>query len=302
MIPRCPWTWATVSVYSNWSPVPGGVVAEELAVQVERVQEVELGQVREVDAHRPLPADADRVARVVERLAVDGVEVVLAVAVGVEAVHHHHELLRRRTRLLRVDDERAVEALVDVLLQRRGVAVVEVHPRRPRRELVGERVARGDDLEDAVHLGRVDPVEVDRVRVGAAVDEVDAQQVVLGRPDHGPRRAPVVGPGVEEDALCDLDAPVERHQLVLAHAARLVWERLRRDQQVVELVRPAGRRNGLVDHRGMTHRGVVVVVAEVRRAPLGGGRLRPDRLRQRPGGDERRGGREHLLPGKLRHV
>ena len=30
----------------------GRVVAEELAVQVERVDEVELGQVREVDAHR----------------------------------------------------------------------------------------------------------------------------------------------------------------------------------------------------------------------------------------------------------
>ena len=40
-----------------------------------------------------------------------------------------------------------------------------------------------DDLEDAVHVGRVDAVEVDRVRVRAAVREADAQQVALGRPD-----------------------------------------------------------------------------------------------------------------------
>ena len=82
--------------------------------------------------------DPDRVPRVVERAPVDRVEVVLAVAVGVEAVHHHDELLRRRARLLRVDDERAVEALVDVLLQRRGVTVVEMEPGGAGLELVRE--------------------------------------------------------------------------------------------------------------------------------------------------------------------
>ena len=98
-------------------------------MQVERVDEVELGQVGEVDPDGLRALDRDRVLRVVEGLAVDGVEVVLAVAVGVEAVHHHDELLRRRPRLGRVDDERAVEALVDVLLERRRMAVVEVQAR-----------------------------------------------------------------------------------------------------------------------------------------------------------------------------
>ena len=55
-----------------------------------------------------------------------------------------------------------------------------------------------DDLEDAVHVGRVDPVEVDRVRVRAAVDEVHPQQVVFGRPDHGAGDGAVVRPGGEE--------------------------------------------------------------------------------------------------------
>ena len=44
-----------------------------------------------------------------------------------------------------------------------------------------------DDLEDAVHVRRVDAVEVDRVRVRAGVDEVDAQQVALGGADHRAR-------------------------------------------------------------------------------------------------------------------
>ena len=49
------------------------------------------------------------------------------------------------------------------------MAVVELHPVGARRKLVGERLAGRDDLEDAVHVGRVDAVEVDRVRVRAAV-------------------------------------------------------------------------------------------------------------------------------------
>jgi hypothetical protein len=88
-----------------------------------------------------------------------------AVGIRVEAVHHHDELLRRRARLLRIDDERPVETAVDVLLQRRRMAVVEVEAGGLRIELVPEAPARLDDLEDAVHARRVDPVEVNRVRV-----------------------------------------------------------------------------------------------------------------------------------------
>ena len=79
-------------------PVPGRVVAEELAVQVERVDEVELGDVHEVDPHGARPADADRMARVVEGPSVHGVELVRTVTVRVVAVHHHDELLGRRAR------------------------------------------------------------------------------------------------------------------------------------------------------------------------------------------------------------
>ncbi len=198
--------------------------------------------------------------RVVEAEAVDGVEVVAAVTVGVVAVHHHHELLCRRPRLLRVDDERAVEALVDVLLQRRRVAVVELHPGRPRLELVGELAAGRDDLEDPVHVSGVDPVEVDRVRMRAGVQELDAEEVALGRADNRPGDGAVVGPGREEDPGRDLDLPVDRRQRVFADPPRLIRQRLGGIGERVEDAGAADRRDALADHRGVTHCRVVVDV------------------------------------------
>ena len=141
----------------------------------------------EVEADELGALDPNRIARVVERAAVDRVEVVRPVGVGVVAVHHHHELLRGSARLLRIDDQSAVEPLVNVLLERRRVTVVELHPVRLRLELVGELAAGRHDLEDAVHGRRMDPVEVDRVRVRSSVDELDAKDVALGGAEHRAR-------------------------------------------------------------------------------------------------------------------
>ena len=84
-------------------------------------------------------------SRIGEGDGVDGIELVLVVEVGVEAVHHHARTpasaafsgvpCRRARGLGRlvgmargigVDDEGAVHALVDVPLQRQRVAVIEV--------------------------------------------------------------------------------------------------------------------------------------------------------------------------------
>ena len=148
---------------------------------------------------------------------------------------------------------------MDVLLERGRVAVVEVEARRPRGELVRELVPRHHDLEDAVHVRRVDPVEVDRVRVRAGVDEAHAQEVVLGRPDHRARDRAVVRPGGEEDAGRDLELLVGRDQRVAAHATGRVRQRARRVEEGVEIVRPADRRGAFADHRRVAHRGAPVV-------------------------------------------
>ena len=157
------------------------------------------GQVGEVDPDELALLHPDRVLRVVEGAPVDGVEVVLAVAVRVVAVHDHHELARRRPRLLRVDDERAVEALVDVLLERRRVAVVELHPVRARRELVGERArpARRSRRRRPCFPGWI-PWKWIVCGCEPPFVKLDAEDVVLGRADDRPRDGAVVRPGASK--------------------------------------------------------------------------------------------------------
>ena len=142
-MPRSPWPWIDrVGEVARLEPRAGRVVVEEVGVDVERVEEVELERVHEVDPHELAALDPDRLVHVGERDRVDRVDLVRAVEVGVEPVHDHHELVGLRAAVLRVDDERAVEALGDVLGQRRRVAVVEVEPERRGVELVGGRLAR----------------------------------------------------------------------------------------------------------------------------------------------------------------
>ena len=104
------------------------------------------------------------------------------------------------------------------------VAVVEVQAERLGVELVRDRLAGLDDAEadagEPVHAGRVDAVEVDRVRVRGAVAEADAQPLALTGAQRGRRDAAVVRPGRELHAGGDLDLPVVGDQLPLAQHAR----------------------------------------------------------------------------------
>jgi hypothetical protein len=176
------------------------------------------------------------------------------------------------------------------------MAVVELHPVRARRELVRERAAGLDDLEDAVHVRRVDAVEVDRVRMRAGVGQRDAQEVVLGRADHGTRHGAVVRPRREPDPRRDLDVAVARDERVGAYAARTVRLGRRRVEELIEVVRPADRGRALAEHGGV--RRAVPLVALVHLVPgwSGLGPAAERELRERGGGDERRGAGEELPP------
>ena len=178
-------------------------------MQVKRVDEVVLEDVDEVEADELVALDLDRPLGVREADRVRGIELVCAVEVRVEAVHDHDELVGVLARVLRIDDERAVEALGDVLGERAHVAVVEVQPVRQRVELVDRRPAwrdlPGTKPEDAVGGRRVDAVEVHRVRVVAAVEEANPQPVALLRAQRRARDAAVVRPGHEPDAGRELD-------------------------------------------------------------------------------------------------
>ena len=213
------------------------VVVEEVGVQVEGVDRVELGDVDQIDPHRARALDLDRPLGVGMGDRVDGVELVLLVEIGVEAVHHHHELLPARVlgraeqaaarRLgvlrvplrIRVDDEGAVEALVDVPLQRQRVAVVEMaaeglgrrtRRRTPRRAAISP--APGTPSMRAEWM----PWKCMRVRHVAGVEEADAQPVALGRAQGRTGHAAIVGPGRKEHAGRDLDLLIDRGDLELA--------------------------------------------------------------------------------------
>ena len=192
-------------------------------MQVERVDEVVLEDVDQVEPHERVLRDRDRLVHVGERDAVGRVDLVGAVEVRVEPVHHHHELVGVGAPLLGVDDEGAVEALGDVRGQRRRVAVVEVQAEGLGVELVDGRAAgldqSGAGTGHAVHVGRVDAVEVDRVRVMRRVAEADAQTLALTRAQRGPGNAAVVGPGGERDAGRDLDLLLVGDELPLAQDA-----------------------------------------------------------------------------------
>ena len=189
-------------------------------MQVERVDEVVLEDVDQVEPHQRVARDRDRLVHVGERDAVGRVDLVGAVEVRVEPVHHHHELVGVGAPLLGVDEEGAVEALGDVRRQRRGVAVVEVQAEGLGVELVDGRAAgldqAGAGSGHAVHVGGVDAVEVDRVRVVRGVAEADPQPLALTGAQRGPGDAAVVGPGGERDAGRDLDLLLGGDQLPLA--------------------------------------------------------------------------------------
>ena len=132
--------------------------------------------------------------------------------------------------VLGVDDERAVEALGDVLGQRPDVAVVEVQAERLRRRTRRPCVSPGA-ICPAPSPGtpsisaRVDAVEVDRVRVRGAVDERDPQPLALAAAQRRAGDAAVVGPGRELDAGRDLDLLVDRRSASTRAATRPLGSR-----------------------------------------------------------------------------
>ncbi len=267
---------------------PGRDVVEEVAVEVERVDQVVLEHVDEVDPHELVALHGDRLVHVGEADRVDGVDLVGAVEVRVEPVHDHHHLVRLLPALLGVDQEGAVEPLGDVLGERAHVAVVEVQPVRHRVELV-DRAPAGRDLarpepRHAVHLGRVDAVEVDRVRVAGGVDEGDAQPLALAGAQRGAGDAAVVGPGREADAGRDLDLLVLRHERPLAHhAAAREGPRDAPVEVAQQLVRVEAV-GGVVDRAAVERRVAAVRLGAVPRVRVGCLRLGLPRVAVRDGG------------------
>jgi hypothetical protein len=171
-----------------------GIEIEHVGVKVEIVHQVELGHVREINAHLFADFDRNRMLGVVIGVAIDSVEIVFHVEVHVQPVHHHDHLGGRRARRRRIDDERAIEPARNVFAQRHHVAVIGEDAERLGREIVGESRAARHDLENAIHVGRMDAVKVNGVRFRSAIFKMDDDAVTLRRAERRPRHVAVVHP------------------------------------------------------------------------------------------------------------
>jgi hypothetical protein len=195
---------------------PGAIQPEEIAVEVERVQQVKLGHVDQVHPNQLVLGHLNGIFLIVEGDGIDRVDLVLTIEIGVEAVHHHDHLAGRRPARFRVDDERPVQALVNVPLDGNGVAVIQMQPERLGVELIHEALAPAYRLEGPVHARGVDPMEMDAVGVAPLIDEPHPNPVALGAANGGPGYLSIVGPCRIEDPGGNLDLTVFRHQLILA--------------------------------------------------------------------------------------
>src|SRR5205807_1040077 len=110
-----------------------------------------------------------------------------AVEIRVEGVHHHHELPRWWAASFGIDDERAIHPLVNVPLERRGVAVIEVAAERLGIKFIGEGLTRVDLTAPyaghTIHFRRMEPMKMDGMRVRAEVRKLDAYPVAFGAAD-----------------------------------------------------------------------------------------------------------------------
>ena len=95
------------------------------------VNQIELSQVHKINTDKLSYLHADWVVHVMMSHCIDRVHLVLSIEVGIEAIHYHDELVRwfavnHTVHFLWVNDERAVQAFVNVTPQWRGVTVVKV--------------------------------------------------------------------------------------------------------------------------------------------------------------------------------
>src|SRR5690554_2110652 len=193
---------------------------EEVGVQVEGVNQVELQDVDQMNAHRLPHPNLDRMKLVMKGDGVDSVEVILIVEIHVEPAHYHHQLVvNRRPAAGRIDDEGAVKSFGNMTGQRGRVAVIQMYSERLSVELIGKALPRPDHSRspgDAIHCGRVHAVKMQRMRVGAAVVKVDANQVAFGAADRRPGDAPVKGPCRVDDPGYDLDLFIDGGDFIFA--------------------------------------------------------------------------------------
>src|SRR5215207_725340 len=221
----------------------GGIVVEEICMQVEGVDQVELEDVNKIDAYGFPDLDLDGVIMIMKRNPVDRVKIIRVVEVHIDAVHHHDQFaIDRRTSLLWIDDERAIQPLGDVACQRKDMAMIEMETKRLCIKLVGEALPRFDEpagpcAGDTVHCAGMESVEVDRVRMVAPITKVNTNTVTFGGSDGGTRDSSVIGPGRKLDPRKNFNILIKGNDLIFPQGLP-IWQR--GDFAIIEICQDIG--------------------------------------------------------------
>src|SRR5688572_26512888 len=195
----------------------GAVQSKEVAVNVERVQQIELGHIHHVRPYQLSLADPNRVLLVVKGHRIDGVDLILLIEVRIEPIHHHHQLAGCGAAGLRIYDEGTVQALMDVALDGHCMAVVQVQAKGLRVEFVDVAPTGAYRFECPIHVRWMHAMEVDAVSMTAAVGKPHPDPVPLGAADRRPGNLTVIGPCRVEHPGSNLYLAIFGNKLVLAH-------------------------------------------------------------------------------------
>ncbi len=171
-----------------------GVDAKHVGMEMEGGHGVKLNHIKNIEPNQLVLLNGNRVVHEVMGRPIEGVELVLFVAVGVVARHDQHHLIGGGPRGHWIDDEHAVESLADMSCDGFDMAVVEVDAVGMGVKFVDENVAIAHGFY-TVHIGRVMAVEVEGMGVTGFVVEDDADAIALHRPQRRSRHPPIQVPG-----------------------------------------------------------------------------------------------------------
>ena len=209
-----------VGIFGGGQAGSGRVIAEEVGVQVERIEQVIFQDIDQVKAHFGPHLDLDWVKLVVKGDGVDGIEIVHIVKIDIETIHHHHKLVvHRRSAALGIDDERPIQSFGNMPGQGRSMAVIQVQPKRFGHKFIRKTLTRLDHTgcaRHAIHGSRMDAVKMQRMGVAGSVAQGDAQEIAFCTAQGRPGDAPVIRPGRINDARGNFDILIEHHDFIFA--------------------------------------------------------------------------------------
>src|SRR5215216_744422 len=160
---------------------------------------------------------------------IDSIKIIAVVKVYINTVHHHdHFTIHGWTPILWIHNERAVESFGDMARKWEDMAMIEVQTKRFRIKLIREAASRFDESTwtgtgNTIHLARVKTMKVHRMRMIAAVTELDPNSITFRGSQGWTRDSSVIRPGGKFNARDNFNILVECDDFVFPQCLP-VWQ------------------------------------------------------------------------------